>query len=157
MIFTIHDIESCIVQNDINSLEKYVDQIVENMSFEYCEVLIKGLMETKHHGTRNMIALALSDLRCNEAVDKIIELLKSDSTKGSRGTLIYALGPLDYENHIEFIFKLLKDDGLEARCEAFGLIKNACDNIPSEVKQRMIEIAQETVEMYQDVLDVLEQ
>jgi hypothetical protein len=103
-----------------------------------------------------MIALALSDVRYEGTVGKIIELLKSDSTKGYRGTLLYALEPLDYVDHIEFIFKLLKDDSFETRWEAYELIKIACNKIPYEVKMKMIKASQETMNMYQSVLEVLE-
>ena len=155
MVLSIHDIENCIAQNDINNLEQYIDQIVENKYQEFYEALAQGLMETKNPGIRNKLALALSDVRYEGVEEKIIVLLKSDSTKGCRGTLLYALQPLNYTDHIEFIFKLLKDDGFEARWEAYNLIKMACNNIPIEVKKKMIDIAQETVNMYHDVLELL--
>ena len=62
--------------------------------------------------------------------------------------MLYALQPLNYTDHIEFIYKLLKDDGFEARWQAYNLIKVACNNIPIVLKKKMIDIAQETVNMY---------
>ncbi len=155
-MISIHDIEECIVNNDVNCLEQYVDQIVENKYQDFYSILAKGLMETKNPRIRNKLALALSDVRYEGVEEKIIELLKSDSTKGCRGTLLYALEPLNYIDQIEFIFKLLKDDSFKTRWQAYNLIKIACDNIPPEAKNRMIDIAQEAVNMYQDVLELLE-
>lgn len=150
------DIENSINQNDISKLEEYLKYIVENQYTKSYELLVNGLMKTNNAIVRNMIALALSDVRHQGIVEKIIELLTSDRTKGNRGTLLYSLEPLDYIDHIEYIFDLLKDDTFEVRWEAFELIKMAGNNISVEIKKRMVDSSLEKINMYQDIIEILD-
>jgi HEAT repeat protein len=50
------------------------------------------LEKTKYSRVRNAAALALADLRANDAKDNLIDLLTQPDTRGSRGSLLYALG-----------------------------------------------------------------
>jgi len=98
--------------------------------------LLKHLKVTNNNILRNEIALALSDIGSNEAVDSLIEVLMHPKTKGSRGTLLYSLRELDYMDHIAKITDFVGDASLEVSMEALLLLENVFDKLSDEQKRK---------------------
>lgn len=100
------------------------------------DTLIKHLQSTENNKLRNEIALALSDIGHNAAVEPIIEVLVRPKTKGSRGTLLYALENLEYFSHIETITGFIGDDTFEASLQSLLLLEHVIDNLSDVEKER---------------------
>lgn len=88
------------------------------------DILLRELAETDDPRLRNELALALSDLGEEQAVDVLIELVQQRRTQGYRGTLLYALEPLDYARHHKVLIEQLIGGGYEASEQAYTLLEN---------------------------------
>lgn len=124
-----------LAMNNIEFSSQLIQEVVEQGNQEAIPILMKYLMDTDSPILRNKIALALSDLGCEEAVLPIIQLLNSPKTLRSRGTLLYALKPLDYSNHIEILVDQMIDGNFEVRHESKELIIEVKDKLNDEVLQ----------------------
>lgn len=102
----------------------------------YRSLLLKHLKATDSKILRNEIALALSDMGSNEAVDSLVEMLMHPITKGSRGTLLYALRELDYIDLISKITDFIGVSSLEVSMEAFLLLENVFGKLSDEQKRK---------------------
>lgn len=86
--------------------------------------LIDILKTTNDPNERNEVAIRLSDLRCNEAVPFVLELIKDSNCENNRGTLIYSLKNLAlFEDQLMELLPLLNDGNFEVRCEVYELLK----------------------------------
>ena len=84
--------------------------------------VIEILRATGSARVRNAAALALADMRANQASEEIISLLSRPDTIGARGTLLYALDRLGSFVPLPTLTAIILEDPYEAREEALGLI-----------------------------------
>jgi len=154
-------LEESIQNNNIDDALKIIADIGEKKCKEAVPVLIKNLEKTENNKLRNKIAIALSDIGCYEAVEPIINMIKSPKTIGNRGTLLYVLESLDYSSHIEFLVDLLYDDNFEVSRHSLVLIEQIIKDIPNEIKEQYkmkirnkIDNLEEKIDFLSESLDV---
>lgn len=91
--------------------------------------------KTENHLIRNHTAIALSDMRYQDAVNPIIDFLKDPKTLGYRGSFLYALEPLNYSEHVGLLFDFIISGNFEVSRNSFLLLEQVKDKISSELKQ----------------------
>jgi len=111
--------------------EKFIQQriacirkLAENGDSTENTPMLQELAETNHPRLRNELALALSDLREEQAVDVIVDLIQQRKTLGNRGTLLYALEPLDYARHKQVLIDQLIGGNYEVSAQCYELLEN---------------------------------
>ncbi|MFC4101352.1 HEAT repeat domain-containing protein [Paenibacillus xanthanilyticus] len=129
-------LDRLIAENAIDDAIAIIQSIGEMKDSSQLNTLIKHLRLTDNSSLRNEIALALSDIGHNTAVEPIIEVLVHPKTKGNRGTLLYALENLDYISHIVTIAGFIGDDSFEAGIQLLLLLENVIDQLSEEEKER---------------------
>ena len=155
---------------DIKIVEKFIDDNMvddlvlysKSLSLDGYMVLIEYLINKlmsysipNEINKRNSVALALGDLKCNEAVPKIIELLKKDGESLYVGTLVYVLKNLDCVYYLEQIFHLLHAGNYEVRRTMFTLLKENIEKTPLEIRNKMQQALKKAIEEYKDKLSGL--
>ncbi|WP_052476292.1 HEAT repeat domain-containing protein [Cohnella kolymensis] len=88
-----------------------ISELGKQRTKEAVPLLIKYLKLTDNSILRNEIAIALSDIGSQEAVEPLIEMLKDPKTLGNRGTLLFALRPFDYTEHLDGTDKVIDRQG----------------------------------------------
>lgn len=138
---------------EMNSIDEIVDLCKNMDETTYITIrdrLIHELNYTENKAFRNTIAIVLSDLKCDEAIETIINLINIPQNKNCIGTLIYALQELNCEHEIKNIMHVLFVGNLEAKCNMYNLLqykvesmsqedKNICKNILREEKSKLEE------------------
>jgi HEAT repeat protein len=94
--------------------------------------LLETLQGTHDAAVRNAVALALSDLKSPSAFSVLVDLLRSDRTRGSQGTLLYALGAYDCSSILPLLVDLVIEGNFEVSRQAFSLISG----IETELDER---------------------
>lgn len=112
---------------------------------------------TENHLIRNQIAIVLSDMRCQEAVEAIISLLKDPKTLGHRGTLLYALEPLNYSDHLGLFIEFIMTGNFEVSRHSFLLLDQAKDRISPEHKLEYKNKIRSLVEELENKIQFLEE
>lgn len=152
---------------DISIVEKYIkDRMIEDLVL-YCkslssndyavliELLINKLISYKipqERAERNTVAYILGELKCNEAIPHIIELLKRDCYTTSIGSLVFALQKLDCVEYIEQIFHLFYVGNYEVRRNMFTLLEDNKEKISPDMYDRMKKNLLKAIEDYKDRL-----
>lgn len=146
---------------DDNAIDNIVDMCKRMEPWKLQKVekdFIEELRNTDEKKHRNTIAMVLSDLRCDEAIDTLVDLINDPRNRNCRGTFIYALQELNCEKVIKNIIHVLFDGNLEVRCNMYDLLsikynklsddeKAECKNIVAEEKERL----EEEWELLEDV------
>ncbi|GAB6988747.1 hypothetical protein JCM16418A_07970 [Paenibacillus pini] len=143
-------LEESILNNKMDEVTNLLDEIVTQHDTICNGYLIEQLRTTENHLLRNQIALTLSDLKCQEVVDVIIELIQDPRTDGNRGTLIYALEPLNYLDHIDVLLNLCLTGNFEVKLQSLQLIKQVKGNIPKKIRKKYKERLKEEKEQLID-------
>lgn len=102
-----------ISENNIDAAISIIEEIGEKRLNEAVLYLIEQLQTTDNHLLRNSIAIALSDIGNQDAVEPIINVLKDLKTIGYRGTLLASLEPFNYSSHVDFLFGFLMEGNFE--------------------------------------------
>ncbi|WP_440110735.1 HEAT repeat domain-containing protein [Paenibacillus sp. QZ-Y1] len=132
----IHKLDDIIREGKIEEAIEIIKLIGENKDESYLEVLLEHLKATDNNILRNEIALTLSDIGNEKAVNILIELLIHPNTIGSRGTLLYALENLDYTAHISTIAGFIGASSLEVSMQAFLLLEYIVDELSHNQKEQ---------------------
>ncbi len=91
-------------------------EVVEAKDRKLTPILLDLMNPSKYAiGVVNMAALALAEMRVQEAVTPIIQCLRHPKHANSRGTLVYALTRLDWSAHAALLVDLVSDDNFEVR------------------------------------------
>jgi len=146
----IHKLEEHIYNDEIEAASDIIKFIGETKDESCLEVLLKHLKATENKQLRNEIALTLSDIGNNRAVDPLIEMIIDPKTKGGRGTLLYALEELDYADHIAIITDFVGDASLEVSMHAFLLLEHVIDELSDEQKAECKEILESKLKVIED-------
>ncbi|WP_047154723.1 HEAT repeat domain-containing protein [Aneurinibacillus tyrosinisolvens] len=144
-----------IEDNNIEEAISMIEEIGRRGEKKAVPFLIQHLKSTDNHGLRNQIALALSDMGNQEAVEPIIEMITHSKTLGNRGTLLYALKPLDYSNHIELLVDCMVNGNYEVQHEAKQLIMEMNGVIPDETLLKAILKVQKEIKNLKEKHDFL--
>lgn len=122
-------IEKHLSQGDMEGVVKQISYIGEKKDITQFAFLIELLKSTDNAILRNTIAIALSDIGDDRAVEPLIEVITDSKTSGSRGTLLYALENLNYIVHIENIIPFIGDSSLEVSAQSFMLLEQMMDKL----------------------------
>ena len=121
--------------------------------------LISELKITNDNNRRNEIALILMDMRCNEAIPALIEIISNPLYANNIGTLIYALENLDCANYLLDILHIIFHGNWEASNNLLSVFKEKYKymNETDKIKCRDMFIeerarAEDTIEMINDTL-----
>ncbi|MFC4775900.1 HEAT repeat domain-containing protein [Paenibacillus sp. GCM10023252] len=151
----IDKINQMINANNIKDALNLIELTGTEKDYNTTHYLLELLVTTDNHLVRNQVAIALSDLRCQEAVKPIVNLLKSPNTLGYRGTLLYALEPLDYTDQIGLLLDFIITGNFEVSRTAFLLLEQVKDKISSELKQEYRMKMETLIEELEDKIDFI--
>lgn len=104
-------------------VEKAISSLVHLQDKRAIPYLLSLLSSTDDTIIRNSAALALGDMRANEAVTALIKLINDPKNINKRGTLIYALQSLDCSKVIKDVVKIICDGNFECREMALQIIE----------------------------------
>lgn len=151
----VSELEEKIQNNNIDEAIQIIKEIGCRKDVELVPMLIHYLVETDNNILRNAIAIALSDIGSNEAIEPLISMLSHTKTIGSRGTLLYALEAFDCSSHAELITDLLFEDRFEVSRQALLLLESIVNNVPIEIKQKCVEKIQDKIDSLHDKIEFL--
>ena len=109
--------------------------------------LLEILKVSRDAAVRNAVALALSDLKNSSTFGVLVDLLKSDHTRGSQGTLLYALGAYDCSPILPLLVDLVIDGNFEVSRQAFSLISGIETELDDRVWQSCSERLRSAIEV----------
>ena len=146
--------------NEISRVVEICNEIDGSEAEVVQERLIQELSYTNEVCYRNTIAIILADLKCNKAIDVLLELILDPQNENCRGTLIYALQELNCEHKLSRLMRILVDGNYEVKWNMYALLtekrksmseadKLNCINILKEEKAR----SQKAAEFLEDILD----
>ncbi|WP_350338876.1 HEAT repeat domain-containing protein [Paenibacillus sp. UMB7766-LJ446] len=153
-------IQKHLSQGDIEGAMKQVATIGQKKDTSQLSSLIDLLKSTENKDLRNEIAIALSDIGDDRAVEPLIEVITDSKTSGSRGTLLSALENLNYIVHIENIIPFIGDSSLEVSAQSFMLLEQMMDRLSDSqnlrCQQRIeIQISNNQSKLLEVALDML--
>ncbi|WP_363325721.1 HEAT repeat domain-containing protein [Paenibacillus vandeheii] len=153
-------IQKHLSQGDIEGAMKQVATIGQKKDTSQLSSLIDLLKSTENKVLRNEIAIALSDIGDDRAVEPLIEVITDPKTSGSRGTLLSALENLNYIVHIENIIPFIGDSSLEVSAQSFMLLEQTMDSLSDSqnlsCQQRIeIQISNNQSKLLEVALDML--
>ncbi|WP_088070001.1 HEAT repeat domain-containing protein [Gottfriedia luciferensis] len=128
-------IRKVIESDNVESAEKILEEIGETKQENCIPLLIDYLKSTKNHRIRNSIAIALSDIGSEKAIEPLIEMINDPKTLGFRGSLFYALKAFDCSSHLEVLVYHLLTGNFEVQANSFQLIE---ENINSDVNDEVL-------------------
>lgn len=108
-----------------NKIEDIVSLIQNStLSDELVAWLFDFIEKTDCVNHRNTAAIALADMKCEQAVPILVRLVKKYCRTNSYATLLYALSLLDCREYINDIYSLIYDGNFEARHIVFDILSN---------------------------------
>jgi HEAT repeat protein len=131
-------LREAVESNKMDIVESMLEDIGKNKVKEAIPLLIEYLKSTENNILRNSIALTLSDIGSEEAVEPLIDMINHPKTLGVRGTLIYALKPFDCSGHLETLVFHLITGNFEVQAEAYQLIETINSEVSDEVLLKSI-------------------
>ncbi|MGG2028024.1 HEAT repeat domain-containing protein [Gottfriedia sp. S16(2024)] len=112
-------ISKVINSENVEEAEKILEEIVKNKQENCIHLLIDCLKVTGNHRIRNAIAIALSDIGNEIAIEPLFEMINDPKTLGYRGTLFYALKPFDCTAHLKTLVQHLLTGNFEVQANSF--------------------------------------
>lgn len=150
-------IMNLINENQIDRVVELCSQMKESEFVYYKNELIREMKYTKDKRNRNTIAIVLGDLKCNEAITTIVDLINMPQNKNCIGTLIYALQELDCEKEIKKIIHVLFDGNLESKCNMYNLLLDKVDSMSKEDRAECLSILEREECKLEEELDFIEE
>ncbi len=149
-------INKLIDKNAIDSIVGMCKQMQVGELQKVINDLIQELRNTNEKNHRNTIALVLSDLQCDEAIDTLVDLINDPKNKMCRGTLIYALQELNCEKVIKNIIHVLFDGNLEVKSNMYELLSKKFSGMSEDEKLECINIIAGEKERLEEEWELLE-
>jgi nucleotide-binding universal stress UspA family protein len=131
-------LREAVVSNKMDIVEGMLEEIGRSKLKEAIPLLIEYLKSTESNILRNSIAITLSDIGSEEAIEPLIEMINHPKTLGARGTLLYALKPFDCSGHLETLVYHLITGNFEVQLQAYQLIEVINSVISDEVLLKCI-------------------
>ncbi|KEO83128.1 HEAT repeat domain-containing protein [Tumebacillus flagellatus] len=127
-----------------------VEKYGETKCIEATGELIVHLMETDHPRFRNAIAIALSDMGAQEAVEPLMELLEDPKTVGNRGSLLYALESFDCSKHAQKLVQFMCEGNFEVSRQSYLVLQACKDKISMHEREWCIGRLQQAIDELED-------
>jgi len=99
--------------------------------------LLKELLYSTNQWIRDAAAISLGDLKANEVVPEIMDLINNPNNKDNNGSLIYALQNLEIKDFFLDFIKLLSSH-LESRDLALDIIENNLDIVSTDIQKQAL-------------------
>lgn len=147
------DIINLVDRNEIDKILEIYKKMEESKYVVFRDKLINELQRTENRRHRNTIAIVLGDLKCNESVGVMVELINKPENRMCIGTLIYALEELDCEHEIKNIIHVLFDGNYEAQCNMYSLLEQKVNGMSREDKCACLDIVKQKREKLEEELD----
>lgn len=149
-------IRNLIEDNAIDSIVEMCRQMEPWKLQQVKKDMIQELYNTDVKNHRNTIAIVLSDLRCDEAIDALVDLINDPQNRNCRGTFIYALQELNCEKEIENIVHVLFDGNLEVRYNMYELLLKKFNSMSEKEKLECMDIVAREKERLEEEWELLE-
>jgi HEAT repeat protein len=131
-------LREAVESNKMDIVESMLEEIGRRKLKEAIPQLIGYLKNTESKILRNSIAITLSDIGSEEAIEPLIDMINHPKTLGARGTLLYALKPFDCSGHLETLVFHLITGNFEVQAEAYQLIEAMNSEVSDEVLLKSI-------------------
>jgi HEAT repeat protein len=131
-------LREAIVSNKMDTVESMLEEIGRNKLKEAISLLIEYLKSTESNILRNSIAITLSDIGNEKAIEPLIDMINHPKTLGARGTLLFALKPFDCSPYLETLVYHLITGNFEVQLQAYELIEEINSGVSDEVLLRCI-------------------
>jgi len=121
--------------------------------------LIRELRNTDVKTHKNTIAVVLSDLQCDEAIDTLVDLINDPQNRNCRGTFIYALQGLNCGKVIKNLIHVLFDGNLEVKYNMYELLSEKISTMSEDDKlecMNIIAVEKNRIEQEWELLEDIE-
>jgi hypothetical protein len=119
---TFLDLVEQIEHGDPQSKMNAAREMASRNNGAYVRDLIDILKNTDDKVIRNSLAMTVGDLKIPLAFDVLVDLLRSDRTKGSRGTILYSISSYDYSQILPLLVDFVITEPFEVSHQALALI-----------------------------------
>lgn len=102
--------------------------------------LLIELLDSPNSSIRDAAAISLGDIKADDAVPKILDLIKNPINKNNIGSLIFALQKLNVKDHFITFVNLIGNSSIEVREMSLNIIEDYVEEIPLIVKIEALKI-----------------
>jgi hypothetical protein len=155
MITEWEKIRKMIGNNEIDAVVQYCRKIETKEYLIIEQKLIDELTSTENCMVRNTIAIILSDLECNKAVETIVSLIEKPENSNCRATLVYALEQLNCNGILQRIFKFLFEGNYETKGNMYSLLESKVDLMNANEFDYCVNTLNQKIAEYENSLDHL--
>lgn len=152
MKMEIEKINSLIKEFEISDLVEYIQSLSREEKQKATLYLLNQLKITQDHNDRNMLAIALSDLECQEAVETLMQLIFKPGLEKHSGSLVYALGDLECTRYYKELLPLLFKGNFQVRMNMYGVMEAIFPKLTQEEQQWCIDYIEKQMEEYEAML-----
>lgn len=99
-----------------------------------------------------MLAIVLSDLKCQDAVEILMELIFKPELENNRGSLVYALEGLECAKYYKELLPLLFKGNFEVRMEIHSVMENIFPQLCEQEKKWCMDYVGKQMEEYKCIL-----
>lgn len=150
-------IKTLIRSNEIDQIVTMCKQLDQKDLEIVEEQLIHELKCTGDGNYRNTTAIILSDLKCDKAVEILVELIDAPQNRNNRGALIYALEGLNCENVLKNLIHLFFDGNYEVKWNMYHLLKEKFKSMSDADQTECINILRTEKGKIEETLEFLEE
>ena len=131
----------------------YINGLEEEKKNKVTAELIREMETTYHKNLIKSYAYILSDIKCQKAVQPLIQLIYRPDLKSIRGNLLDALGKLDCAEAIPLLIPLLfQRDSYEARWDMHILLEEWGPKLNEEARNYCLCYIRKELEELEDTL-----
>lgn len=146
------NINDFLKEHRIDELVTYVQQLPKAEQKEATEYLLNKLKTSSDGNSRNMLAIVLSDLKCQDAVEILMELIFKPELENNRGSLVYALENLECAKYYQELLPLLFKGNFEVRMQIHSVMENIFPQLCEEEQKWCMNYVERQLEEYECIL-----
>lgn len=117
----LENLKNKIISADWETAKTAADKLIKTGSNDVLAFFI-NLLDSANPDHRNIAALALKDMRNDQAVNPLFEAIFKPENHNNNGTMVYALESLECKNHFVDLFKILFYESYEAKVSAYKIL-----------------------------------
>ncbi len=127
-----------LTSEDSESIRAAARAIAEHRVLEAVPAMLEVLDSSNDPNVWNPVAIALGDMRIQEAKEHIVALVKNPKTMKSRGSLLYALQQgLDYRDESPMLTEMCISGNYEVRGEAATALVAIASSLSGELRNEV--------------------
>ena len=151
----LNTINTWINENKIDNITNLALSLPKSDYDLLIDKFIQELEITSNNEYRNTIAIVLSDLYCDKAIDSLIKLINNPKMINCRGTLIYALENLNVANRLDSFIELLVCGNYEVKCNTYTLFEKQITNMTAEKKSIYVDSIKAKISDMEESLELM--